>query len=82
MTSPSPTVCRLCGRSVGGAKVYADCGKWQGVAHQDCLEVWKEFSRGRMTVAEVGRTVAPETWQRILQRSLDGFKVLKESAAG
>ena len=69
------TICVLCGQiNGGGDKVWADYGAWRGVAHQHCLETWVGFWKGRMTLAEVGRSMAPEKWQKILQRSVDGFK--------
>ena len=75
MTSPSPTICRLCGQAEGGgSKVWCDCGAWQGVAHQNCLEAWMGFSKGRLSMAGVGRMLDAGTWQRILQRAVDGFK--------
>ena len=73
----TPTICRLCGQAEGSTKVYVDCGAWQGVAHQDCLEAWTGFSKGRMTLGEVGRMLAAATWQRILQRAVAGFKPIE-----
>jgi len=75
MTSLSPTICRLCGQAGESAKVWADCGAWAGVGHENCLEAWRGFTRGRLSVAEVGRIVNAETWGRILARSVDGFKL-------
>jgi hypothetical protein len=74
MTSTSPTICVLCGQAEGSTKVWCDAGTWQGVAHENCLETWWAFYKGRMTLAEVGRSMAPEKWRRILQRSVDGFQ--------
>jgi len=65
-----PTICRLCGQDEGGAKVWCDCGAWQGVAHENCLEAWFGFAKGRLSVSEVKRIVAPDVWGRILTRAV------------